>query len=108
MCIRDRYMGTKLLNRDPKTRIGVKDKAEIKNDPFFKGIDWGKLERKEIKPPTLSFAEDEDDFEMTARIILNDADYDDRNKRVNRVNNFTFIRKERLDSVQAVIQISKL
>lgn len=34
----------KLLHKDPKQRIGVKNKEEIKNDPFFKDIDWEALE----------------------------------------------------------------
>ena len=34
---------SKLLNKDPKLRPGVTNKEELKNDPFFKGIDWKKL-----------------------------------------------------------------
>jgi len=48
----------KLLNRDPNQRIGVNDKSEIKNDEFFSGLDWKKIENKEYEPPFL-----EDDFE---------------------------------------------
>merc|ERR1712137_696036 len=39
-----------LLTRDPAKRYGS-DFSVIKNHPFFSGIDWGKLERKEIEPP---------------------------------------------------------
>ena len=49
------------MNRDPNTRIGVKDKNEIKNDPFFKSIDWEKLARKEIEPPKFDPLDDEDE-----------------------------------------------
>jgi ankyrin repeat protein len=42
---------SKLLCRDPNKRFGIYDKAEIKRHKFFNGIDWEKLERKEIKPP---------------------------------------------------------
>eukprot|EP00330_Aristerostoma_sp_ATCC50986_P005652 CAMPEP_0114590698 /NCGR_PEP_ID=MMETSP0125-20121206/12910_1 /TAXON_ID=485358 ORGANISM="Aristerostoma sp., Strain ATCC 50986" /NCGR_SAMPLE_ID=MMETSP0125 /ASSEMBLY_ACC=CAM_ASM_000245 /LENGTH=222 /DNA_ID=CAMNT_0001788373 /DNA_START=402 /DNA_END=1071 /DNA_ORIENTATION=+ len=48
-------------NRDPNTRIGVKDKNEIKNDPFFKSIDWEKLAKKEIEPPKFDPLDDEDE-----------------------------------------------
>ncbi len=41
------------MNKDPKTRIGVLDKNEIKQEPFFKSIDWDKLYKKQIKPPEI-------------------------------------------------------
>jgi len=37
------------LTRDPAKRLGS-DFNQVKNHPFFKGIDWDKLERKEIVP----------------------------------------------------------
>lgn len=41
-----------LLNRDPSKRLGHKnDCEEIKIHPFFEGIDWEKLDKKEYKPP---------------------------------------------------------
>lgn len=40
---------TKLLDRSPTTRLGVKD--EIRQHPFFKPIDFAALERKEIPVP---------------------------------------------------------
>jgi serine/threonine protein kinase len=39
----------KLLQRDPAKRL--QDPAEIKQHPFFKGIDWEKLYNKQIVPP---------------------------------------------------------
>ena len=30
----------KLLNKNPKKRLGVNDKNEIKRHPFFRGLDW--------------------------------------------------------------------
>lgn len=36
----------KLLHRDPKMRPGVWNKEELKNDPFFKEIDWKKLMKR--------------------------------------------------------------
>jgi len=38
-----RNLMKKLLHKDPKMRPGLKNKDEIKNDPFFKDIDWKKL-----------------------------------------------------------------
>ncbi len=41
----------KLLQKDPNSRIGVKNKKELKDHAFFEGIDWGKVLRKEYEPP---------------------------------------------------------
>jgi hypothetical protein len=38
-----------LLVRDPSKRL--QDPTEIKQHPFFKGIDWEKLYNKQITPP---------------------------------------------------------
>ncbi|XP_029645740.1 protein kinase C delta type isoform X1 [Octopus sinensis] len=42
-----------LLERNPITRLGMPGcpQGEIRNHPFFKPIDWEKLERREIEPP---------------------------------------------------------
>lgn len=42
-----------LLLRDPAKRLGSKDDGaqEIKNHPFFAGVDWEALEKLEIEPP---------------------------------------------------------
>jgi len=42
-----------LLERNPKRRIGhgQGDAEDVKKHPFFKSIDWTKLENKEIEPP---------------------------------------------------------
>jgi serum/glucocorticoid-regulated kinase 2 len=38
----------KLLNRNPRKRLGTfGDAEEIKKHPFFKDIDWNKVFRKE-------------------------------------------------------------
>lgn len=41
----------KLLNRDPLQRLGFHGVHEIKNHPFFKDIDWDKLNSKGYIPP---------------------------------------------------------
>lgn len=51
------------MRRDPSQRIGVRDKSEIKRDPFFAGIDWDGLLRKEYPPPKLdSISDDEEEL----------------------------------------------
>ena len=40
-----------MLQKDPNNRIGVKSKKELKDHPFFEGIDWLKMARKEYDPP---------------------------------------------------------
>ena len=50
----------KLLDRDPNKRPGVKNPDDLKNHPFFDGINWKKLERKETVPPHLEPIEDEE------------------------------------------------
>ena len=39
--------------KDPEMRLGVKDKNEIKQHPFFNGFDWEGLLKKELSPPYL-------------------------------------------------------
>jgi serum/glucocorticoid-regulated kinase 2 len=41
---------TKLLNRNPKQRLGANGVSEIKAHPFFDCIDWAKLLRREYEP----------------------------------------------------------
>lgn len=42
-----------LLERNPQVRLGMPNcpQGEIRNHPFFKPIDWEKLERREVEPP---------------------------------------------------------
>ena len=40
-----------LLKKNPSERLGHSGIEQIKNHPFFKGISWAKLLRKELKPP---------------------------------------------------------
>lgn len=40
----------KLLNRNPEQRLGTKGVSEIKSHPFFHGIDWQKVLRREYEP----------------------------------------------------------
>ena len=42
---------SKLLFKDPNKRIGISNKLDLKNHPWFHDINWDKLSRKGIKPP---------------------------------------------------------
>ena len=42
---------TKMLERDPKKRLGAKGIYEILDHPFFESINWDKLYNKELEPP---------------------------------------------------------
>ncbi|CAI2381728.1 unnamed protein product [Moneuplotes crassus] len=99
----------KLLHKDPKQRIGVRNKTDIKNHHFFRGIDWEKLEAGEISPPiTLTLQDGDSDIDPFENEYLNsmpqkqikfiDKDYNDSNKNVNRLKQFTFIKTEKDES----------
>ena len=40
------------MKRNPKERLGFKNKQEIKDHPFFKDIDFEKIYNKEYTPPS--------------------------------------------------------
>lgn len=40
-----------LLEKDPKKRLGSRNILDIKNHPFFAGLDWEKLAKKDISAP---------------------------------------------------------
>ena len=91
----------KLMEKDPNKRFGVIDKNEVKRHPFFKGIDWEKLQNKNIIPP-INFIKQKNENEqklddkgnkIKKNIRFNDIDYTEENKYCKRVKNFTFIRE---------------
>ncbi|XP_013115058.2 chromosomal serine/threonine-protein kinase JIL-1 [Stomoxys calcitrans] len=53
----------KMLHKDPKKRLGgnSRNAAEIKNHPFFKGINWNELKSKRRKAPFKPALASEDD-----------------------------------------------
>ena len=90
----------KLMEKDPDKRFGVINKKELKNHPFFKGINWEKLENKEINPPINFIKQKEENEKLQSKnnktkknIRFIDEDYTEDNKYTKRVKNFTFIRK---------------
>lgn len=52
-----------MMKKDPKKRIGSKNKKEIKDDPFFQQLDWSKVMNKEYEPPE-DFVTREEDIEV--------------------------------------------
>lgn len=42
---------SKIFVTNPKKRLGSKGAEEVKNHPFFQGIDWVSILNKKIKPP---------------------------------------------------------
>jgi hypothetical protein len=46
-------MNLQLLQKDSSKRLGTKDcpEGEVFEQPFFRFIDWGALERKELEAP---------------------------------------------------------
>ena len=58
-----------MLHKDPKKRIGSKSKDEIKNDPFFKKLNWKKMEKQEYQPPE-DFVTYEEDNEVSPLLFF--------------------------------------
>ena len=54
----------KLLQREPTNRLGYNGFDEIKSHPWFGGIDWDKLYRKEIEPPFRPTVKDDESTEQ--------------------------------------------
>ena len=52
----------KLFVSNPKKRLGYKSADEVKNHPFFQGIDFDKVLRKEYKPPFVPKLNDDTDL----------------------------------------------
>ena len=52
----------KLFVNDPKKRLGYNSADEVKKHPFFKGIDFDKVLKKEYKPPFIPKLKDDTDL----------------------------------------------
>lgn len=81
----------KLLNRDPKKRLGAgpEDAEEIKKHPFFKNINWQDVLQRKLKPPKphiKPITETGATFD-----VFNEIDEDDGNNKMDR---WTFICKD--------------
>lgn len=59
------------MDKNPESRIGIKDKDSIKKHPFFDGVDWEKVLKKEYDPPELvEIEEDEDSHDKTHKGVV--------------------------------------
>ena len=92
-----------LLCRDPLKRIGVLDKNEIKKHVWFKGINWDKIAKKEIKVPIdlIKIKKNiennkNDNNSKKLKISFSDVDYSykDRKTDLKRVPKFSFARTD--------------
>jgi serine/threonine protein kinase len=73
----------KFLNRDPTQRL--QDPQEIKSHPWFRNIDWVKLEKLEITPPFIPSVRSADDVSNIDEEFLREnvnADDDDEHQAV--------------------------
>ncbi len=113
----------RILTRDPKKRPSLE---QLKQDPFFSEINWQRLAKKEVAPPTIlsikkqtneseeaggtfikkqvdeleHLFESQDDVEANEeqslaakgkpRVLFDDEDYEEHNKRHNRVRSYSF------------------
>ncbi|KRX00796.1 Protein kinase-like domain [Pseudocohnilembus persalinus] len=90
----------KLLEREPSNRYTAQ---ECKQDTFFEGLDWKKLENLEYKAPITNFnylqeeeqAEELGNYNYIKKrsFHFEDKDYTEENQHHRRIRNWTFIRK---------------
>ena len=79
-----------LLKKDPNKRLGSKgDVEEIKNDEYFKDVDWEKVYNKEITPPKLNNKKNLNMFKEP-RLFADDNSDDDENEAEEDFNNAKF------------------
>jgi serine/threonine protein kinase len=106
---------TRLLERDPKKRLGSgpTEWQEIKNHPFFDGIDWEQLYNKSIKPPFIPNVKGELDTsffdEEFTRQNPNDSDDEDYHMEVGssvqkEFEGFTYEGDSHLDKIDKIIE----
>jgi serum/glucocorticoid-regulated kinase 2 len=57
----------RMLEREPRQRIGYGGSHELKAHPFFRGFDWDRLLRKEVTPPWLPQVDSETDTSNIAK-----------------------------------------
>ena len=94
----------KLLCKEPKHRIGIHNKDEIKSHPFFRDVNWDKLANKQYEPPLnlVQIKSDKDNnkkskkdgveaYIKSKQLKFKDVDYNSGNQNIRRVKNFTFL-----------------
>lgn len=58
------------MSKDPKTRIGVQNKDDIKSHEFFSDIDWDKLFQRKIMAP-IDLIELKNELNNESSILVN-------------------------------------
>jgi len=93
---------TKLCDRNSQTRL--QDPEVIKAHPFFNGIDWGVLFRREMTPPFIPNVQSPDDVGNIDPDFLeediNDSDDGESHGRKESFAGFTYKKENLLDGVQ--------
>ncbi|UYV67165.1 PRKCD [Cordylochernes scorpioides] len=60
------------MHKDPETRLGMPDcpEGDVTWQPFFKDIDWEKIERKELDPPFKPQVSENDDDDIAVSCLI--------------------------------------
>ncbi|CDW90889.1 protein kinase 2 [Stylonychia lemnae] len=72
----------RLLHHNPNRRLGGgdQDSEELRNHPFFSGLDWEQVRNKQIEPPFSPNVEDETDVSNIDISFLNEMPIDSPNE----------------------------
>jgi serine/threonine protein kinase len=94
----------KLLHPKPESRLGAHGADEVKNHPFFKGIDFEKLLKKEIEPPFKPFMNKIEINEKMDKEALKELLPEDTGGVTDKTGytGFTFVSENILDDVKVV------
>ena len=89
-----------LMTKNPDRRLGSDNEEDIKRHRFFASINWGQLERREVRPtfvPTINGKTDTDNFdkeftneEPNLSPIKNELNRNQQNE----FNQFSFVNEE--------------
>lgn len=86
-----------LLQRDARKRLGSKGFDELKKHEFFKDFSWEQLEKQQMRLPEELRHRLEDELTTELEVIKDegfmDTDYSSPQNMMNRVRNFTFVRR---------------
>ena len=85
----------KMLNKNPKERIGIEnDKTDLKNHEFFRDINWDDIMKKKVKPP-VEMVDVREEYDLKEKVEFRDVDYNKDNQYIKRIQDFTFIKKDK-------------
>jgi len=95
-----------LLTRDVDKRLGTDNSQNVKKHPFFKDIDWDKLEKKELEPPFKPKVKSDTDTSQIDSVFLVEKPQDsfvehslsETIQRENAFDDFTFVAPSAMDN----------